>query len=179
MKRLGGELARLNPDLREWLTKQKTAHNGLPCELLPIRYHPDFEGYRNKCSFTVGIDEETQLPTVGFRIGSYVNGVTGVARIANLCHIPEPMKLCVHHFEQFVRSSDLQVFNCELHTGHFRQLLVRVAQNQIMLVAGVHPQQLSGEKLGEFKQKLVDFFTEGPGKVANVTSIYYQVIVKK
>lgn len=51
--------------------------------------------YRNKCEFTVGIDEETNLPTVGFRIGSYVNGTTGVGPINDLIHIPQAMKTAV------------------------------------------------------------------------------------
>lgn len=47
--------------------------------------------YRNKCEFTVGMNEETELPTVGFRIGSYVNGTTGVGPIDELVHIPFAM----------------------------------------------------------------------------------------
>lgn len=39
------------------------------------------------------MDEETKLPTVGFRIGSYVNGITGVGSVENLIHIPESMKI--------------------------------------------------------------------------------------
>jgi tRNA (uracil-5-)-methyltransferase len=135
--------------------------------------------YRNKCAFTVGIDEETQLPTVGFRIGSYVNGVTGVGSIEALRHIPDSMKVAVKLFQEYVRSSDLQVFNFEVHTGYFRQLTVRTAQDQIMLVIGIHPQDLSDEKLKEFKESLVQYFTTGAGKQANVTSLYYQAIVKK
>lgn len=52
--------------------------------------------YRNKCEFTVGIDEETNLSTVGFRIGSYVNGTTGVGPIDDLVHIPPQMKTAVN-----------------------------------------------------------------------------------
>lgn len=43
----------------------------------------------------MGINEETGLPTVGFRIGSYVNGTTGVGPIDDLIHIPSAMKLAV------------------------------------------------------------------------------------
>ncbi|XP_044252549.1 tRNA (uracil-5-)-methyltransferase homolog A [Tribolium madens] len=179
LKRLGNELARQNPDLRDWLSKQKEKFDGLPCELLNIRYADECDGYRNKCSFTVGIDEETKLPTVGFRIGSYVNGVTGVGNIESLKHIPESMKLAVKLFQDYVRASDLQVFNFEVHTGHFRQLTIRTAQNQIMLVVGIHPQDLSQEKLSVFKNSLINYFTEGAGKEAKITSLYYQKIVKK
>lgn len=135
--------------------------------------------YRNKCEFTVGINEETNLPTVGFRMGSYVNGMTGVGPIDNLPHIPEAMKKAARIFENFVRSSDLQVFNPEYHTGHFKQVTMRIAGNQLMLVIGIHPQDLSEEKLAHFKQELVEFFKEGTGKEAGVTSLYYQSIRKK
>lgn len=44
----------------------------------------------------MGINEETGLPTVGFRIGSYVNGTTGVGPIDDLIHIPPVMKIAVN-----------------------------------------------------------------------------------
>lgn len=138
-----------------------------------------FFSYRNKCAFTIGIDEETKLPTVGFRIGSYVNGITGVGTIDSLKHIPQSMKTAVKLFQDYVRSSDLEVFNFEVHTGHFRQLMIRSTENELMLVVGIHPQDLSNEKLKLFKDSLIQYFTEGNGKDANVTSLHYQPIVKK
>lgn len=170
-----------------------------------IYIHNNFCRYRNKCEFTVGIDEETNLPTVGFRIGSYVNGTIGVGPVDSLIHIPDSMKLAakvniyyklteiylvidsslnnfilvLKVFQDFVRSSDLQVFNPEFHTGHFRQLMARSAPDQLMLVIGIHPQDLNEEKLNEFKKDVVDFFINRNGKIANVTSLYYQKIVKK
>lgn len=82
-------------------------------------------------------------------------------------------------FESFVRSSDLKVFNPELHTGHFRQVMMRTAKDQLMVVVGIHPQDLSDEKLAHFKAELVKFFQEGEGEEAKVTSLYYQAIIKK
>ncbi|XP_057665970.1 tRNA (uracil-5-)-methyltransferase homolog A [Diorhabda carinulata] len=179
LKKLANDLAHHNPELQEWIEKQKNLHNGLVCELSDIRYAEETTGYRNKCEFTVGIDEETKLPTVGFRIGSYVNGTIGVAPVDDLIHISNPMKSAVKVFENFVRCSKLSVFNPEFHTGHFRQLMVRSAPNQLMLVVGIHPQNLTDEELDEFKKNLIDFFSVGDGKEANVTSLYYQKIVKK
>lgn len=148
------------------------------CKFLKLFLYKYFS-YRNKCEFTIGINEENNLPTVGFRIGSYVNGITGVGPIDNLAHIPEAMKKAAKIFENFVRSSDLQVFNPEYHTGHFRQVMMRSAQDQLMLVVGIHPQDLSQEKLADFKRDLVNFFKDGAGKDAAVTSLYYQQITKK
>lgn len=179
LKKLANDLAHHNPELQEWIDKQKKLHNGLVCELRDIRYAEETTGYRNKCEFTVGIDEETKLPTVGFRIGSYVNGTIGVGPVDDLIHISNSMKLAVKVFQNFVRCSKLSVFNPEFHTGHFRQLMVRSAPNQLMLVVGIHPQNLSDEELNDFKKNLVDFFSSGDGKDAKVTSLYYQKIVKK
>ncbi|KAG5890762.1 hypothetical protein JTB14_016499 [Gonioctena quinquepunctata] len=179
LKRLGNNLTHHNPELQNWLEKQKTLHGGLPCELHDIRFADPIKGYRNKCEFTVGIDEETKIPTVGFRLGSYVKGSTSVGPVDNLIHIPESMKLAVKVFQDYVRSSDLKVFDPEYHTGHFRQLMARSAQDQLMLVVGIHPQDLTDEQLKEFKNSLVEYFSEGNGKVAAVTSLYFQKIVKK
>lgn len=89
------------------------------------------------------------------------------------------MKKTAKIFENFVKSSDLQVFNPEYHTGHFRQVMMRTANDQLMVVVGIHPQDLSQEKLTEFKNDLVEFFKNGPGTDAGVTSLYYQAITKK
>lgn len=48
-----------------------------------------------------------------------------------------------------------------------------------MLIVGIHPQNLPSEKIATFKEELVKFFSEGPGKKAKVTSLYYEEIVKK
>ncbi|KAJ8959061.1 hypothetical protein NQ318_022317 [Aromia moschata] len=176
---LGKDLAYHNPELQTWIDKQKSLYGGLPCELADIRFSEESEGYRNKCEFSIGINEENNLPTVGFRIGSYVNGTTAVGPVDNLVHIPTSMKVAVKVFEEYVRHSDLKVFCPEFHTGHFRQLMARSAPDQLMLVIGIHPQTLSETELTEFKKSLVDYFTTGEGTAANVTSLYYQKIVKK
>nr|XP_023017149.1 tRNA (uracil-5-)-methyltransferase homolog A isoform X2 [Leptinotarsa decemlineata] len=179
LKKFGSELSRQNTELKNWIEKQKFLYDGLPCELLDIRFSDTTEGYRNKCEFTVGIDEDTNLPTVGFRIGSYVKGTTAVGPVDNLVHIPESMKVAVKIFQDYVRSSDLKVFDPEHHTGHFRQLMARSAQNQLMLVVGIHPQDLTDDQLSEFKTSIVEYFSVGKGTPAKVTSLYFQKIVKK
>ena len=105
--------------------------------------------------------------------------MTGVGTIETLRHIPEPTKLAVRLFQDYVRSSDFQVFNAEDHSGYFRQLMVRTAPDPSMRVVGTHPQDLSPDKLAAFKASLVSFFTQGAGKDAKITSLYYQSITKK
>lgn len=57
--------------------------------------------------------------------------------------------------------------------------MIRSAPNHLMLVVGIHPQDLSSEKVDEFKKSLVDYFSTGGGSSAKVTSLYYQKIVKR
>lgn len=71
------------------------------------------------------------------------------------------------------------MFNPELHTGHFRQLTVRIAKGQLMMVACIHPQDLTESQLNDFKTELKDYFSTGLGKDANVTSLYYQRLTKR
>lgn len=73
----------------------------------------------------------------------------------------------------------MKVFDAEIQTGHFRQLTVRLAEKQLMIIVGIHPQNLSEEELKDFKRSLVEYFSNGPGKEAEVTSLYYETIVKK
>lgn len=81
--------------LKDHINSQKALYDNLPCQLDDIRCADVITGYRNKCEFTVGIDKETNLPTVGFRIGSYANGTTGVGPIDTLLSIPDSMKTAV------------------------------------------------------------------------------------
>lgn len=89
------EVWKINKDRRHEIEAKRKLYDGLSFELKPIECSPVTEGYRNKCEFTVGIDEETQQPTVGFRLGSYATGTVAVAPVQSLKHISEEMKKAV------------------------------------------------------------------------------------
>lgn len=179
--RMGHDMVKGNPALKPWVDQQRSKYKGLPCELLPVKPSPLRDGYRNKCEFTIGINEETGERTVGFRLGSYVRGFIGVGPVDCLKHIPDRMKQAAKVFEKFVRASDLGVFDPETHGGYWRQLTARLSQgtDQLMLVVGIHPQSLSEEELTMLKEDLKDFFTNGDGKTCNVTSLYFQHIMRR
>ncbi|XP_044760010.1 tRNA (uracil-5-)-methyltransferase homolog A [Coccinella septempunctata] len=179
IEKLGKELLHSSPELRLWITKQKLVNNGLICPIEVIKHADKIDGYRNKCDFSFGIDEETKLPVVGFRLSSYAHGSISVGPVENLRHIPNEMKKLCKVFENFVQQSKLEVFNAEIQCGHFRQLTVRLADKQLMIIVGIHPQNLSEEELKDFKGDLVEYFSNGPGKDTGVTSLYYETIVKK
>lgn len=100
------EIWKIDKSRRNEIESKRKLHQGLSFELKPIEKSPVTEGYRNKCEFTVGIDDETKLPTVGFRLGSYVTGTVGVGPIQAMIHISEQTKKAVlvsfnHHFDVF------------------------------------------------------------------------------
>ncbi|KAK7590922.1 hypothetical protein V9T40_002535 [Parthenolecanium corni] len=182
LEQLGKELLhcnKMNSSVRNIVEKRCQQYSGLPCELVDIKYAP-FEkiakGYRNKCEFTIGIDDETGLKTVGFRFGSYVQGSTSVGSIAGLPHIPEEMCLVVKNFEQFIRASDLEVYNPENHCGFWKQLTVRLGTNtkQIMVIISTNIVDVSEENLEKVQSGIIEFFTQKSGKECNVTSLYLQ-----
>lgn len=179
--KLSQEMLKENRSLMPWIEKQKEKYNGLLCELLDICTATNHDGYRNKCEFTIGINEETGERTVGFRLGSYVSGKVGVASINCLKNIPQRMKDAVHVFEEYIRTSSLSVFNPETQSGHWRQLTARLgtATGELMLIAGIHPQQLTGSQLDSIKQELKNLFSTGKGADLNITSLYFQKIEKK
>lgn len=167
-------------DLSEWLNYQKDRYQGLPCELLPILSTDKITEYRNKCEFTVGRNNEEDKVVIGFRLSSYAAGSTAVGPIDNLCHIPSKMKVVVKVLEEFMKDSKLKPFQPVDHSGYWRQVTVRATLgDDLMVIVGIHPQDLSAEKLDELKSQLKDFFESGNGAEARVTSLYFQIMRKK
>lgn len=177
--KLGQQMLKENKNLNDWLNIQKSKHNGLPCELQSILSADVKEGYRNKCEFTIGKNTEGKR-TIGFRLSSYAAGSTAVGPIDDLIHIPELMKSAVKLLEEFIHNSELDVFNPVDHSGNWRQLTARTTRlNHLMLIIGVHPQDLNPDDLNKLKDGLREFFENGRGKEANVTSLYFQILDRK
>lgn len=180
LRKFGTELAKVNPELVNWVHWQKLRRKGQVCEVEDIIPSPVTDAYRNKCEFTIGINPENDLPTVGFRIASYKEGSIHVGPIAHLCHLPDAMKKVVLEFENFVRNSEHAPFNPATHEGVWRQLNVRTSRNRdILIVPVIHPQDMNEDALNELKKSVVEHFTEGQGKSLGVTSIFFKAIGQK
>lgn len=150
----------------------------LICELRKIIPSPKIEGYRNKCEFTIGRNVDGEVD-VGNRLSTYASGCTSVGNIENL-KMPTPrMKETVKLVRDFVVNSNLPPFDAETYQGYFRNITIRETQDMLMLIIGIHPQQLTEEEKENFQKSFVEFFSQGPGKVLNVTSIYYEEIQKR
>ena len=52
--KMGQQILKENKNLNEWMSSQKEKYEGLPCELMSILSADLTEGYRNKCEFTIG-----------------------------------------------------------------------------------------------------------------------------
>ncbi|XP_070523072.1 tRNA (uracil-5-)-methyltransferase homolog A isoform X1 [Cardiocondyla obscurior] len=180
LTKIGQQMLAERKMLTEWLYSQKKLYDGLPCKLLNILSADVTEAYRNKCEFTVGKDSEQNNIMIGFRLSTYASGSTAVGPVDDLCHIPENMKIAVKILETFIRESNLEPFNPVDHTGYWRQVTARTTRaNHLMLIVGIHPQDLSRDKLDKIKLQLKIFFETGKGADAHVTSLYFQTLTKK
>ena len=59
---------------------QKEEEEGQLCTMLPILTGAESTGYRNKCSFTIGLNKAGEK-CVGFRMGNFINGNVCVGEV--------------------------------------------------------------------------------------------------
>ncbi|XP_030019825.2 tRNA (uracil-5-)-methyltransferase homolog A [Manduca sexta] len=181
LMRFDNERWKIDKQKRKEIEANRKIYDGLSFELLGIKKSPVTEGYRNKCEFTVGIDEETQLPTVGARLGSYVTGKVGVGPVQHLTHISEKTKSAVLYFQEFVRSSNLAPFSPADYSGYWRFLTVRHStyNDDVMLIIHMHPQDMSEEELDKVKKDLVEHFSSEKAVACGIKSLYFELVTKR
>ncbi|XP_052741414.1 tRNA (uracil-5-)-methyltransferase homolog B isoform X2 [Bicyclus anynana] len=181
LMKFDNEVWKIHKEKRTEIEANRKVYDGLSFELKPIQKSPVTEGYRNKCEFTVGIDEETSKPTVGFRLGSYVTGTVAVAPISSLNHISEKMKKAVLVFQNFVRQSSMEPFSPADYSGYWRYLTVRESKHtgDLMLIISMHPQDLTTEKLEELKKNLIEHFSTEESVACCIKSLYFELLTKK
>ncbi|CAH0398240.1 unnamed protein product [Chilo suppressalis] len=181
LMKFDNDVWKISKERRNYIETKRKVHAGLSFELLPIKKSPLTEGYRNKCEFTVGIDDESKLPTVGFRLGSYVTGTVGVAPIHILNHISESTKRAVLLFEEFVRKSELAPFSPADYSGYWRYLTVRHSSfnGDVMLIVAMHPQNLTEDELNGIKDSLIQHFSSADALACGIKSVYFELVTKK
>ncbi|XP_049455908.1 tRNA (uracil-5-)-methyltransferase homolog B isoform X1 [Epinephelus fuscoguttatus] len=169
---------------QERILSQLSMH--LSGESTPVRSKPSFpvlsilpspvrDGYRNKSSFSVnrGVDGNTK--TVGFYVGTGKERNIVCINGDHLLNVPERHKLVARCYQDFVRLSPLEP--CLLfHTGgHWREVTVRTnTEGHTMAIVYFHPQALTPEEVAVHKAELVDYFTQGPGSVCQLGSLFFQ-----
>ncbi|KAG5667781.1 hypothetical protein PVAND_015751 [Polypedilum vanderplanki] len=182
-KKIDNVLAQFKTELKKAINYQGKAdmneYADPEIEIKPIIPSPQPTGYRNKCEFTIGRDANDEIQ-VGNRLGSYISGSIHVEAIDDLKIPPEKMKLAAKVFKKFVEQSKLDVYNPSTYEGYFRQLAIRLHDDEkaMMIIVGIHPQTMTDDEKVKFQDDVVKFFTEGEGKCLNVNCIYYEEIQK-
>lgn len=183
-KKIEDVLKQFKIDLRKANNIQRRSkeaiNDDLICELRPIVGSPKTEGYRNKCEYTIGRSAEGEV-MVGNRLSSYASGCLTVGSIEELKMPTDKMKLATKLLRDFIIQTGLEPYNPETYSGIFRNLTIRQTRlnDGFMMIIGIHPQELTKEEKEKIQTDFVAFFTEGDGKVLNVTSIYYEEIHKR
>ncbi|XP_056148315.1 tRNA (uracil-5-)-methyltransferase homolog B [Lampris incognitus] len=171
-------LSRLSGQLSKGTLSQPQSSpidGNLSFPLLPILPSPVRDGYRNKSTFSVNIGVDGNPKTVGFYVGTGRKRNIFCFSGDQLLNMPEKHKLVARCYQDFIRLSPLDP--CLLfHTGgHWREVTVRTnAEGHTMAIVYFHPQTLTPAEIGVHKADLLDYFTQGPGAVCGLDSLYFQ-----
>ena len=130
----------------------------LPCPFLGIVPAPNPFDYRNKCEFTIGLNNDEL--TVGFNAGRFVDGDVSVKGPDTCVNIPAVGKHLASSFTTFIRSLSLTAYNKNDHSGFWRLLTVRVASStgQAMIIVQVQTQFVSAAELESAKAAVIAWF---------------------
>lgn len=121
--------------------------------------------------FSIGVNPETKLLTVGFRNCYDVNPIHHHA------FIPDAMKTAVQLFETHFKSSGRKAYEpySDDLSGFWRQLLLRTnIDGQILAVAIVHPQDLTPDDMEQVKANLRSL-VEG----THISSLFFEATESK
>ncbi|XP_026066690.1 tRNA (uracil-5-)-methyltransferase homolog A-like [Carassius auratus] len=174
LQKLTREIGNNNKAMLPWLFVQKEKYNKMCCPLEAIQPSPVQMEYRNKCEFVIGVGADGEDKTVGFRLGKYKGGSCAVVSPSETTHVSSEAKRVVQGFQQFIRTTPYAVYSPETYEGHWRQLTVRTSRiKQTMAIVFFNPQKLPEEEIGQLKQNLRQYFTEGEGKESAITSLYF------
>ncbi|XP_068749541.1 tRNA (uracil-5-)-methyltransferase homolog A-like [Montipora capricornis] len=158
-----------------WVEEESAKRNGICCELLDCVESPVLDGYRNKCEFTIA-EGPDGAKTVGFRLGSYKEGYSGVVEPSECIHISDKAKIISRAFQTYVRQSPLPVYDLCFHTGYWQTLTVRSSMyGDTMAVLQFSPQKMTKDEIEAEKNRICEYFKTGEGKDVQLTSLYLQI----
>ncbi|KAM3605714.1 uncharacterized protein V6R79_003518 [Siganus canaliculatus] len=143
--------------------------------VLPVLPSPVRDGYRNKSTFSVNRGIDGNPKTVGLYLGTAKDQNIVCVNGDHLLNMPEKHKLVARCYQDFIRQSSLEP--CLLfHTGgHWREITVRTnSKGHTMAIVYFHPQSLTPEEMKVHKAELVHYFTQGPGSVCQLDSLFFQ-----
>lgn len=143
--------------------------------VLPVLPSPARDGYRNKSTFSVNRGIDGNPRTVGYYVGTGKGGNIVCVNGDHLLCTPEKHKLVARCYQDFIRLSRLEPCLLFHGGGHWREITVRTnQQGHTMAIVYFHPQTLTQEELAVHKGELVHYFTEGPGSICQLDSLFFQ-----
>ncbi|KAL0484934.1 zinc finger CCCH domain-containing protein [Acrasis kona] len=95
---------------------------------------PVINGYRNNCEFTCAKDDSGKN-SVGFLLGSFVEGKTTVSGVDDCLHISQTSKMLVKKMQALIDEAGQDCYNKVDNKGFWRQMKVRENSHQECLVA--------------------------------------------
>ncbi|CAM6096069.1 unnamed protein product [Calypogeia fissa] len=159
--------------LPDWISSAKEK-GGLPCALDGVLASPLIDGYRNKCEFSIGCTANGER-VVGFQVGSFREGMLAVAEPTDCRNVSAIARAYAAAFQDFVRQSELPVWNKKNNSGFWRLLIVREGRAarvgdishgdtssiaEVMLVVQVCPNGIEEERRTMEYEKMTDFLVK-------------------
>ncbi|TRY95930.1 hypothetical protein DNTS_001938 [Danionella cerebrum] len=152
-----------------------TFPSDLSFPLLPIVASPVRDGYRNKSFFSVNRGVDGNQKTVGFLVGTERQKNLICVNGGHLLNMPSTHNVVARCYEDFIRASPLSSCILFIDGGHWRELVIRTNQSgHTMAIVYFHPQSLTPDEIGIHKTALVEYFTQGPGSICQLDSLYFQ-----
>lgn len=159
--------------LSEYLSGDSRSQIRFP--VLPVLPSPVMCGYRNKSTFSVNRGIDGNPKTVGYYVGTGKGEDIVCVNGDHLVCTSEKHKLVARCYQDFIRLSPLESCLLFHQGGHWREITVRTnRQGHTMAIVYFHPQTLTQEEVTVQKEALVDFFTQGPGSVCQLDSLFFQ-----
>lgn len=166
-------LLKMMKELSQDPTRAFSDHLNFP--LLPIVASPVRDGYRNKSTFSVNKGIDGNPKTLGFYIGTGKAGNIVCVHADHLLSIPSKHKMVARCYEDFIRLSPLRPCILFDDGGHWREITIRTnSTGHTMAIVYFHPQSLTPEETDIHKAALVEYFTQGPGAICQLNSLYFQ-----
>lgn len=152
--------------------------HGLPCPLQFTKKSPKQVEYRNKDEFSLWTGVDGIPKTVGFFIGeiSHHSNVVCVEP-DNLIISKKSHRKLASHFQHYLRNiSKLDVCYSFSEGGNWRRFVVRSNEDgEHMIIAHLHPQELTPDQLEEEKGRITEYF-QGLADEMNIKSAYIQIM---
>jgi len=145
--------------------------NALPCTVHRILHSPHTREYRNKMTFTLGVDE-AGAPAAGFRMGSYHTGVGDcIAKPEGCLNAHPAARALALVVERFMAESPFMPYDLISHTGVWRSLTVRTSTSHpdVMVMLTAAPPLAHIPLMGDISHKQAAAGSFPPCSVRTVT----------